>query len=303
MAKQIFFSHSSRDRLLIEEIKKSFKEINVKPYFAFLEQEGRTPRTKIEEGIYASSAIFLLVTQNVLNDEHTRDWVSYEVGFARGLQRGAGDEKRVYAWIINVDEEDELAYLKSITDYISITLKYEEITTPESGTEYRFDSEDINKLVQLIKDKASEIIKLQEIPIIEAEAPIPKKVLKLIPPTFEITQNLPNKRKREFPDVGFNIENPNNSPIRVKVLANTLLGQKDLGPLQGHYSGEKTWNLNPLTGVRGHFQIPEEAAKSQEKLEVKVKVTYIDKNNNVHDELLPVGYVYMRDQNNWYFEP
>lgn len=302
MVKQIFFSHSSRDKLLREEIKKSLEEIGIKPYFAFLEQEGRDAKTKIEEAINDSYAVFVLVTENVLNNKHTRDWVSYEIGFARGLEKGEGKEKRVYAWLINADDqEDELAYLRYITDYKKIRLEYEEISTTEPGIEYRFKSSDIDDFVHQIREKASEIIELVEIPAEMIRKPLPKKV-SVIPPTFGITQRLPNGIKREFPDVGFNIENPNDSPIRVKVLANVLLGDRDLGPLAGHYSGNKIWNLNPFTIVRGHFQIPDEAANSQERLEVKIKVTFIDQNDDEH-ELLPVGYVYMRDQNDWYFEP
>lgn len=267
-----------------------------------MEQEGREPRTKIEEAIYKSPTVFVLVTQNVLNDKHAKDWVSYEVGFAKGLEKGTGDEKKVFAWVINVDEEDELAHLRYVTDYKTNRLRYEEISTYESGTEYRFDSRDIDDLVQQIKEKASEVTELQKISVRAVKEPKKKIVLEPIPPTFGVTQTLPNGPKRKFPDVGFNIENPNNSPIRVKVLVRVLLEEKDLGPLPGHYSGERTWNLNPLSGVRGHFQIPDQAAKSQKGLEVKIKVTYIDQNDKEY-ELLSVGYVYMRDKNEWYFNP
>ncbi len=129
-----------------------------------------------------------------------------------------------------------------------------------------------------------------------------KKIPSLSPPNFNITQILQRGFKRQFPDVGFDIENPNTVPLRVKVLATVHLGKKDLEALSGHYSGERIWNLNPKSGVRGHFQIPSQAVKSKELLEVKIKVTYIDQDDKEY-RLLPVGYVYMRDQNSWYFNP
>src|SRR3972149_5747524 len=228
MQKQIFISHSSKGKLLIEEIKKGLEKIGIKPYFAFLEQEGKDIRTKIEEAITSSCAVFLLVTENILKNKRTRDWVSYEIGFAKGLEKGKGKEKRVYAWLINInDKEDGLEYLKYVTDYKEekIILSDEEISKSELGTAYKFKDSDINNFVSQIQKKASEIIKLEEIKADNSWKLPPKKV-KTIPPNFVITQKLSSGVKREFPDVGFNIENPNESPVRVKVLVNVLLGDK-----------------------------------------------------------------------------
>ena len=99
------------------------------------------------------------------------------------------------------------------------------------------------------------------------------------PPSFEVTQELLNGPKRNFPDVGFNIVNPNNFPIRVKVLVKTFLGRKNLGISHGHYSGERIWNINPSTRIFGHFQVDEKTLKSKENIRLEVTVAHIDQNN------------------------
>ena len=127
----------------------------------------------------------------------------------------------------------------------------------------------------------------------------------LVPPIhFEITQDLPNGQKRRLPDIGFNITHLGDSlPVKVLVATQIFLGNKDLGiPKTGHYSGKQLWSMNPRFGVRGHFSVPDESVKSTERLEIKVKVTVIDQYEREH-QLLPIGWVYMRDKNSWYLEP
>lgn len=60
--------------------------------------------------------------------------------------------------------------------------------------------------------------------------------------------------------------------------------------------------MNPRFGVQGRFNVPDEAVKSTERLEIKVKVTVIDQYEREH-QLLSIGWVYMRDKNSWYLEP
>lgn len=127
----------------------------------------------------------------------------------------------------------------------------------------------------------------------------------LVPPIhYEITQDLPNGQKRSLPDVGFNIVHLGDSlPVRVLVATRIFLGNQDLGiPEEGHYSGKQPWNMNPHFGVGGHFNIPHEAVNSTERLEVRVTVTIIDRYER-QDQLLPLGWVHMRDDNSWYLEP
>jgi len=125
--------------------------------------------------------------------------------------------------------------------------------------------------------------------------------------SYEVTQeltNLPNGPKREFPDVGFNIRHRGDSlPVMVKVILDILLRGRSLGPPdREYYSGNKLWHLNPRFEHRGHFTIPKEAVSSAERLEVRVTVGVIDQYEREH-KLLPVGFVYTRDKNAWYFEP
>ena len=127
----------------------------------------------------------------------------------------------------------------------------------------------------------------------------------LVPPImFEVTQRIAmGKRQRKLPDVGFNISHLGDShPVKVKVEARVITGDKNLGMLRGHYGGEKLWNLNPRFVVFGHKRIPKEAAESDERLEIHITVTIIDEFGREH-RLLPMGYVYMRDSNSWYTEP
>ena len=127
----------------------------------------------------------------------------------------------------------------------------------------------------------------------------------LVPPIhFEITQDLPNRQKRSLPDVGFNIAHLGDSlPVKVSVATQIFLGDKDFGiPKTGHYSSKRLWNMNPRFGARGRFNVPDEAVKSTKCLEIKVKVTIIDQYEREH-QLLPIGWVYMRDKNSWYLEP
>lgn len=125
--------------------------------------------------------------------------------------------------------------------------------------------------------------------------------------SYEVTQeltDLPNGPKRKFPDVGFNVRHRGDSlPVRVKIILDILLGGRSLGPPdREYYSGDKLWHLNPRFEHRGHFKIPEKVASSTERLEVRVTAVVIDQYDREH-ELLPVGFVYMRKENAWYFEP
>jgi len=126
-----------------------------------------------------------------------------------------------------------------------------------------------------------------------------------IPPIFfDITQNLPNGQKRHLPDVGLNIDHLGDSlPVKFSVAVRVFLGDKDLGIVKtSQYTGERLWNLNPRFGVRGHFSVPDEVVESKERLELRVKLTVIDQQEREH-QLLPLGWVYMRDRNSWYLEP
>lgn len=82
---QIFVSHSQRDKDIVHFFLEAFAGTKVKPLLEELEQEPPTGVTaeKIESDIQSSNAVFLLLSENVENLKHTRDWMSWECGAAR----------------------------------------------------------------------------------------------------------------------------------------------------------------------------------------------------------------------------
>ncbi len=117
----------------------------------------------------------------------------------------------------------------------------------------------------------------------------------LVPPIdFGPSQDLSPPKQRKLPQVGFNITHHGDSnPVHVLVSARIFLGKKDLGfPKSRHYSGKKTWSLNPRYRISGFFLVPPKAVKSNEKLQVDFTVTIIDKYEWRH-MLLPMRWVYM----------
>jgi len=130
---------------------------------------------------------------------------------------------------------------------------------------------------------------------------------------FTITQAVQNnpRIKRKLPDIGFNMRSWNDSPIMARVEARILLGKQDLGLVKGgqragkymgYYDGKTLWNLNPYQMVFGHFNVPKICVTSDENLRIEVKVTLIEIDGREHD-LLPVGWTFMRNRNDWFFEP
>jgi len=129
---------------------------------------------------------------------------------------------------------------------------------------------------------------------------------------YQITQAIRNTSlKRLLPDVGFNIRSWNDYPLRAKVQTRVFLGDKDLGLVKGskrggkylgYYDGQTKWNLNPYVQFFGHFSIPEECTKSDESLTIEVRVVLEDLDGHIF-EYLPVGWTYMRDINDWFYEP
>jgi len=130
---------------------------------------------------------------------------------------------------------------------------------------------------------------------------------------FNITQAVQNNPmiKRRLPNVGFNIRNSSDSPVRAKVKARVFLGSRDLGLVEGsqrggkymgYYDGKILWNLNPYTIFFGNFSVPKICAETDENLRIEVSVTLIDIDGQEH-KLLPVSWTFMRDKNDWFLEP
>jgi hypothetical protein len=121
---------------------------------------------------------------------------------------------------------------------------------------------------------------------------------------YEITQNITQNIKREFPDVGFSIIHMGDLfSVRALVVTGIYSNGKFLRNADrgGHYDGKEFWNLNPRKGYQGHFQVSE-AVNNDHRLEIKVYVTVVDQYERYH-KLLPVSWVYIRENNSWFANP
>jgi hypothetical protein len=79
---QIFISHSARDQQLKNFFNQAFATSSVNAKLEEIEQlyKGTITTQQIEQDITLSSAVFVLLSQNVDSLDHTRDWIGYEVG-------------------------------------------------------------------------------------------------------------------------------------------------------------------------------------------------------------------------------
>jgi hypothetical protein len=139
MAK-IFISHSARDRELKNFFNDAFGTSPVEALYEEIEKEeieklyrGIVTTNDIERDITLSNALFVLLSSNVDSIDHTRDWVGYEVGFAKGMQSGRNRDVWIFEHVNAVghlkkvipnfdhyviyDESDvSLKYIKAIVD-------------------------------------------------------------------------------------------------------------------------------------------------------------------------------------------
>jgi len=79
----IFVSHSKKDLDLINFFAKAFAITNVKAIYEEIERRGTATQQQVSLDIDKSRAIFILLSENVQNIEHTRDWVLWETGVAK----------------------------------------------------------------------------------------------------------------------------------------------------------------------------------------------------------------------------
>lgn len=114
VGKEVFISHSSRDTNLIQMIDTNLKKIGVTPFFASLWQVGKPPVPKIVDEMWNSSALFILLTSNVMLDRETRDWVCFEIGVAKALENFG--LLLIYGWRANNAELTDL--FKGVTDFV-----------------------------------------------------------------------------------------------------------------------------------------------------------------------------------------
>jgi hypothetical protein len=82
---QIFISHSQKDKNLRDFLSNAFAGTKVKPIFEEFEKifRGIVTSVHIAKDIENSKAVFVILSQNVQNIPHTRDWVVWETGVAK----------------------------------------------------------------------------------------------------------------------------------------------------------------------------------------------------------------------------
>lgn len=82
---QIFISHSKRDKDLRNFFSNAFAGTKVEAIFEEFEEilTGKITSDKIARDIENSKAIFVILSSNVENIPHTRDWVVWETGMAK----------------------------------------------------------------------------------------------------------------------------------------------------------------------------------------------------------------------------
>jgi hypothetical protein len=90
---QIFISHSAKDKEYKDWFNQAFATSTVNAKYEEIEalNKGMITTETIKQDIRASSAVFVLLSQNVETLSHTRDWIGFEVGFASGVDGGNKD--------------------------------------------------------------------------------------------------------------------------------------------------------------------------------------------------------------------
>ena len=83
---QIFISHSKKDKDLRGFFSNAFAGTKVKAIFEEFEKTFKSKVTseQIAKDIENSKAVFVILSQSVQNISHTRDWVGWEAGVAKG---------------------------------------------------------------------------------------------------------------------------------------------------------------------------------------------------------------------------
>ena len=82
---QIFVSHSQRDEDLKNFFSNAFAPTNVRAIYEEFEKiiRGGVTSEQIARDIENSRAVFVILSQNVQNIPHTRDWVVWEAGVGK----------------------------------------------------------------------------------------------------------------------------------------------------------------------------------------------------------------------------
>jgi len=86
---QIFISHSSKDTESINFFNTMFSTTKISAIYEEYDQaEGKhVNNQKIRNDIASSDAVFVLLDKAIENLQHTRDWITWEIGVAKGLNK------------------------------------------------------------------------------------------------------------------------------------------------------------------------------------------------------------------------
>lgn len=82
---QVFVSHSSKDNDKIGFFNAFFRDTNIKPVFMEFEQWSRDFKPNwqwIKKEIRRSKALFLILTEKIIEKNYTQNWIAYEIGVA-----------------------------------------------------------------------------------------------------------------------------------------------------------------------------------------------------------------------------
>jgi hypothetical protein len=84
---QIFISHSGKDRDILDEILQSFSGTGVEPVLMEERLHNGEPNWLwIKREIQKSDALFVILSRGLVAQEHTQNWVAFEIGVAAGCE-------------------------------------------------------------------------------------------------------------------------------------------------------------------------------------------------------------------------
>ena len=126
-----FISHSGKDIELVEKVLTVFEHHKRRPYKIINKDElSRSPDPhwlQIKSWIQKSDAVFLILSQGITGQEHTQNWVAFEVGVAAGCNPPKP--------VIAIKAEDVVIPIPYLTHYYSYSPTFPAPQWRASGTD------------------------------------------------------------------------------------------------------------------------------------------------------------------------